>query len=480
MITLALVSSVAFLAAGLLVKWLADHRGGRAMRRDRPEVTPREYASGAAIGVALCFFVSWVGYSLVISSATNYEEFINGWETSAYVSDTKCVRNGSCRWCYDCDPYIESYSCNCSTSSKGTRSCSTCYRTKYHSCPYASFEREFGVNTTIGGFTYATGVMPPNPQANRFRALVAIPDSVIASAGTMPPQAWVDAKRRIEMQQPAPATKKAVYKNYILASDRTLMKTYSSDIATYKSAGLLPPIPSAVNRYTSTRALFVGGSTKDTAAWIKGVEYLNGAFGNELRGTIFLVVFDALKIPNIDRYTLALKAYWQSKEVFDSAALPKNALVLVIGTKDWATVDSSRAFTGMPIGNEGTTVALRSMLQGRPLQVESLIGNAVSLTGVPVKYHTATMEPLVGAILWGKAGDPTTRFRRVSMSGRSGGPGFLYLKGEISPKPWQSALIFVLAMLLSGIFWYIAYHGDLDFITPMLEKLGIEKRGRRA
>jgi hypothetical protein len=225
----------------------------------------------------------------------------------------------------------------------------------------------------------------------------------------------------------------------------------------FAAKGLLPKISFGINGfYLANKVYFVGYRPANAELWQERLRYLNAAFGSELQGDLHLVVVqNEIVSQNSDDYALALRAYWQNTKVFGANALSKNGTVVIVGT-DGATVTWSRAFTGMPVGNEFLEVNLRESLRGLALNPYAVIGDVVSYfqpgsggTQVGAMHGIGAIE----SALWGLQ-DPKTKFHRYSMSGKSGtGAGFLYLKGEIQPKGYQKFWIFFWAFLVSCGLW---------------------------
>lgn len=460
MLVVVLSAIIAAALAGVAVKYILEYK------KSKSRITWREFGIGTAISLLVATLITWAGWSIAKSGKVNFNEYWNGWEVAAVKEYTKCVRDGSCWWTYDCDPYIVMvpYECNCTTSNDGVNRCDTCYRpeTRYHSCPYVDTEYHFYVDTTLGRYKIATNVFPENPQAHRWRKSEIIPPSVMRRADIGEPPFWVAVRGRCESNQPGPVTMRRSYVNYILASERTLMKEHSGDMAEYQRDNLLPSLTRNVrDHYHADKVYFVGWAPNDSLAWQKAMEYLNASFGQK-EGDLHLVIVKNEKIAsNPERYSLALKAHWQNKQLFGIDALSKNAVVILIGTADETTVSWSRAFTGMPLGNEKIIVVMRDGLKGSALKPDVLIGPLISRrNGVSVQYPPDGNYGSIQRILWG-VDDSATKFKRVSMSGDDGQGGFLYLKNEIQPSAGQVWAIFVVSFLLScGVWVWAANHYD--------------------
>jgi len=452
MIMLIAVGSIAIAAlSGLLVKHLVC-KYSRCK-----EITNREFTIGlAVISIVVVPLVIWSGYALSIHSKLTYNEYWNGWETAAQKEEVICTRDGACHYDYDCDPYIVMvpYSCNCTKDG-----CSTCLRpeTRYHSCPYVTKETNYYVDTTLDRYEISLHRFPSNPQAYRWRESVTIPDSVISSAQTGIPPFWQEVKNRLTKKEPGPVTKRYPYENYILASEKTILKQYSTDIAKFQAANILPPPQFSVyDFYRADKVYFVACPINNTREWQNALSYLNADLGTSQQADVHLVLIKSeLASQNPDAYTLSLKAYWQNNKIFKRNAFSKNGICVVIGTDDGKTVAWARAFTGMPLGNEALTVAIRNELKGRPLEPQELIGGKF--------YKERKTQGWIEATVKG-TNDRATRFRRVSMSGQSAGhngAGFLYLKSEIQPTANEQLCIFLIVFVLTGVVWTImAVYGD--------------------
>lgn len=460
------LSILAAAAAGLLIRFLAQWR----WRQDK--LTWFEYAVGLlVITLIVAPLTTKIGWYFAKQDVVTFNEYWNGWEVAAFSARTTCTRDGSCRYYYDCDPYVhvhEDRSCD----SDG-KNCTTTYdnHIHYHQCPYVTVETDYTVRTTLGDFTISAHRFPENPQQYRWRRGVAIPDYVIARAGTGFPPFWVGATARLDAGNPGPVTKRMPYPNYILASERTILKEYSGRVQDYLVAGMLPPVAHQVfDFYCANKVQFFGYSPPDPKSWQKAVAYLNAAFGNELQGDLHLVIVQHEAISrNPDGYLLALKAYWQNQLIFKKDAISKNTFIVVVGTDDGKTVSFARATTGMPLGNEGTTVAIRSQLRGVALTPEALVGmvsGKVTLAKGGVKVTSRYGNGALERILWGLE-DPATKFKRVSMLAKDKddvGSGFLYLSNEIDLRTGQKVGIIVIIFLLSlGVWAVLAASADLTW-----------------
>ncbi|HXV26524.1 MAG TPA: hypothetical protein VD862_00635 [Candidatus Paceibacterota bacterium] len=457
MISVILTAILAAALAGLVIRY-ALLRWSRDLR-----ITWSEYTVGMlAISFVVSPVVAVVGWKVVQGNNLSFNEYWNGWETKAVKQRIECTRDGPCYWEYNCDPYrCNPHDCNCVCVSRDedgrctSESCDTCWDTCYHDCPYVTDEYDYLVDSTIGPFTIASHVFPVNPDSHRWRAGTRVPDEVIARAGVGDPLFWTDAKRRCDADVPGPVTRRSAYDNYVLASEGTILKEYSGDIADYRDAGLLPRLNGSVQEYYhADKVYFVGFRPADAPAWNRAAEFLNAQLGRELQGDLHLVVIrDGKVTANPDRYAYALKAHWQDKAEYGDDTLAKNGIVILIGTADGATVAWSRAFTGMPMGNEKLLVVLRDGLKGLPLHAVDLIGPGASQRVGAVTRHPRNIAPAaLERVLWG-LDDASTKFTRLEMTGPDGQSGYLYLRDEIRLSENQTYGVFAVVLAACLLVW---------------------------
>lgn len=435
-------------ATGLVVKFICGRKS-----REFKITWPEYWMVMAIIAVIAAPGSVYVGWQVAKHSKTTFHEYWNGWELAAQKEDVACYRDGPCRWEYDCDPYLVSYSCNC--DNKGN--CSTCYRTEYHDCPYVTTETHYHVETTLGTYTIDKYRFPDNPQNYRWRKRVSIPNSVIEKAGTGEPLFWTEAKKRIQSGYPGPVTQRHDYKNYIYASDKSILTQYSDAVVRYEKSGLLPIFQKDIhNFYYADKVYFVGFAPRNFMEWYSAASYLNAATGSSLRGDIHLVIVNSSKIVNLDEYALSLRAFWQDKNHHGKDSLSKNAIVIVCAT-DGQKITWARSFTGMPLGNEQMLAALDSQLRGAAFDPAAVIGQTRGiLKGGNVKNELG--GGIIENIIFGIS-EPSTKFRRVSMEAKDAddfGSGFLYLASEIQPTPSQRMWIYIATFLFCGIGWIVA------------------------
>lgn len=450
MVTMIVVGSLIVLGIGLATKLVLDKK------QSEYRITNPEYAIAAAVMLALVIpLTAWIGYKLAFANAVTYEEYWNGYEVEVVWQKIKCERDGAAAHSYNCDPYTVRvpYDCSYYTGSGNNRRrvSKTCYRneTRYHRCPYVTEEWTFKIRTTLGDYTIAANNFPDNPEKYRYVSPKGYTRAAPADVPRGIPEFWKQAKERLDANQPGPVTARREYKNYILASQRTILKKYSQDIERYKQQGLMPKVnPRVKGFYYADRVYFVGVQQPE-AEWQKYGNYFNGALGFDLQGDLHLVIVDANKISDPDNYAGALSAYWQSPE-FDKDALSKNGILVVLGTKDNQTVAWARASTGMPRGNEGLLIEIRDKLPGTKLDPISVLGlprgelvNDKGQTKVRVVHAQAT-DGALEQVIWG----PHT-FKRIRMT------EYEYLAHEIEPTDGQKGWIYFFILLFGCVAWGI-------------------------
>lgn len=422
----------------------------------------------AIVGLLLPLPAYGITTAIAKDDKQTYNEYWNGYEVSTDQSTINCERDGSCDNTYQCDAYqvmeIEYY-----TDSKGKSASRMVPKTKYHSCPYSEQETTYVINTTLGGYIAGDSLMT----GVEYRAGQGIPGGRV----TQPPVLWTAAAERINAGKAGPVTQTHEYKNYILASERSLFKKYSDSIEEYREDGLLPaPASGIVNLYEADKAYFVGDTGLNTAALIQDVAYMNGALGQSLYGDLHMVFVDADEISNPNDYSSALLAYWQSTELKRNT-VAKNAIIVIVGvdkstssntdeTVEPGTLIASwvKASTGMPVGNERMLAQLESELKNQPVD-ETFVGRP---TYNPSTGEVAATDGEVENILFG-----VNKFARVSMTSDDegdNGTGFGYLKDEWTPDAGVMATVYVISSILFTIaFALIIYMGYTVRKDPVKE-----------
>ena len=421
------------------------------------EVTRTEWVVGTLVASFVVIpVVTFAGSAIAKSNATTYHEYWSGLEKAANVQVTTCTKDGPCVHEYNCDPYVvmvtktrqvpytttETYTD--ANGKVGTRTV-TKYRTetytepetRYHDCPYVEKEYTFTVTDTMDKtYTFGSHWFPKSPEDYRWvgsgyerRSLPSVP--------TGEPKQWLEAKARIDAGNPGGTTQRHNYKNYILASSEDIYEKFSSSIEDYSKAGLLPKVQTKVyDEYRSDKLYFVGDKPSDSTAWQVEVQRLNGHLGSERQGDLHVVLVTSDEITDLDNYTQALEAYWQSDKL-ERDTLSKNGVGLVIKLDSTgSTVEEARGFTGMPMGNEALVQTFPS-LEGTEATPEALFAK----TGA------------VGALLF----DEANGFTRVEMA------NYEYLADSIQIGTGARILILLVAVILSMGIWGLMFAIDLRF-----------------
>lgn len=430
-------------------------------------------AAAALIALLPALGVFGITTAIAKDSDQTYNEYWNGFEVSASTQVQQCQRDGSCVNEYQCDPYeVIELETQYYTDSEGKSKSHQVpvKKTKYHDCPYSTEETTYVVDTTLGGFVVASHLMT----GEEFRWGMGIPGGRV----TTPPQLWSDAKARVDSGKPGPVTKVNEYKNYILASDNSILKRYSSVIDDYKAQSLLPAPSSGVyDIYQANKAYFVGSLPEiDAPAYTKDVANLTAALGTELQGDLHVVFVNATEVGDPTDYGNSLLAYWQSEELGRNA-LGKNAIVVVIAVDSYKSpapaatpnpqptdaaatpaptqaavapvstikdgtpvVAWAKAYTGMPLGNEMLIQQIESQMKGKVVD-SNLIGHP-DYVGGSIKHSEGALE----TILFG-----SNAFERISMDDLDEddkGSGFRYLSDEWQPDAGVMTTIFIISSIV--------------------------------
>lgn len=454
------------------------------------------FAVTTIVALLLPLPVSAITLAVSKDQKQTFNEYWNGYETGAVQRDVACYRDGVCVHTYDCDPYVvmeteyyteyhtEYYTDSDGRSQSrqvGVQKSRQVPKTKYHSCPYSTQETSYYVNSTLGSFTIASNLMT----GEQFRWGHPIPGGQI----TEPPLLWSQAKQRIDSGNPGAVSKVNSYKNFILASERTLFKRYSDIIEELKEDNLLPAPASGITSHYVADKLHVVGNLNgvDENALRHDLQQLNGAVGTELRGDLHVVLVEASKIPTSpENYGNALLAHWQDTDAFGKDAIAKNAIIVVMAIEPYKTpkatpvaspepsaspevteeaepvveapkveeptiangtpvVKWAYAATGMPMGNEALLTELSVDLVGVPVDANIFGSPRYDISKSKVIHTDGVLE----SMLWGK-----NKFVRVSMESKDeddNGSGFGYLADQWQPEESTMSFIFVLSGILSGL-----------------------------
>ncbi len=382
--------------------------------------------------------VSYAGYNIAKQNLVQYQQNLNGWETSTTLQVTRCTRDGFCTHTYDCDPYTVT-----TTHTNSDGSTYTTETTEYHDCPYCSEEWRLAVQSTVGEILMAAHNLPTNPQEHRYRKYDWFDFSIPSGL----PLEWQQAKDRIESDKSGPVTVRSTYENFLLASQTTVLKQSTDSIQDYLKAELLPNFKFRLRDFDQLdRVYFVG--SHPSGDWESAINRFNAAFGMKTQGDLNLVIADAAKIVDPDDYGQALLSYWQSRQ-FGRDAFSKNGFLIVLGTADGRSVAWARAYSGMPKGNEAVIDRVRYALVNLPLTPETLLGYPT--TTKTSGYATTLTDSALEKLLLGEDG-----FHRVCMNCKGKGTevGFAYLVTELQPTAMQMALIALMIVVCSVPVWW--------------------------
>jgi hypothetical protein len=403
-------------------------------------ITPLEFLWTTAIIVLLVVpATTMVSWKISKSSQLKYVEHINGWEVEATKQVTTCHRDGSCVHTYSCDPYIVMvtyrYSCGKSTCT-GVRP-----ETRYHSCPYAKEEWSYVVNTTLGEYNVGSHRLPYDYASNPWRTSRVIDHGTARSIGVGDPTFWLSAVARIDSGIPGPVTKLHTYDNYVLASRTTVLKTeVLEDIQQLMADSLLPKIRKPFRDFYVMDNVYVVGNILPPQGFNDAARRLASALGTLRQGDVRIVLVDVNATDNPDKYTNTLRAFWQSADLQGTReALPKNAVVLVLGINEVKRVVWSRAFTGMPTGNERLQVYLTTRVVGAPLTPDSLLG----------RLNPSTDTTTTLAVL------PQTLLTQDGAYVRENMDVYNYLRGDIPPTSTAKVVGIVLSVIFGSLCWIL-------------------------
>lgn len=445
MFSMIITGALVVLALGFAAKYVLDKK------EHRLRITWTEFGIASAILLVLVIpLTAWIGLKVAFQNTVTYNEFWGGYEVEAKWIKIKTSRDGAGRHKFDCDPYqVWVVDSPAYTDQDGNYHPEVGhYETRYHRCPYTTEEWTFVVRTTIGDYYIAENWLPTNPEQYRYRS----PEGESKTAPSRIPRGvpvfWQRVKDRIDQNKPGPVTARRQYENYLLASENTILKKYSADIARYKQEGLFPKVNAAVHDfYFADRVYFVG--VNPPGDWQGFANAFDAALGMELQGDLHLVIVDANRISDAENYSNALFAYWQSPE-FGKDAISKNSIMVILATKDGKTVEWARAQTGMPRGNELLLIEIRDKLKGVALTPEAILGpprgeliEADGKTIVRVVHSQGKLDQ----IIWGP-----NKFERVRMR------DYRYLIHEIEPTAGQKAWIYVFITLFGIAAWSICIY----------------------
>lgn len=412
--------------------------------------------------------VTTVGYKMAVTHQTTFNEFLSGVELQptsvtchCHESEEEGGSTGGCTHYYDVDSYTvqvwvpEVSHMEPNADGKGSHKVVDTPghyepRTKWRQRPYTTTETTWIIPSTVGDYDVGQSWLPENPEAHRLMPTWGQDsnDALDTSLPSGTPAAWTAANNRVLAGKPGPVTKEGTYLNYILPSVNTRLRQYSSDIARYQKAGLLPELGHDVyGYYYVDGAYFEGVNVANKADWQYKLAKLNALLGSNLQGRLYVVVVDANKVSEHETtdYIAAVTAYWQSPK-FAKDAVSKNAIIVALGSKDGTHVDWADASTGMPRGNEAMLYDLSHNLAGAALDPTALFGDLTLATGPGAKggysVSATNNDGAIGKILFGP-----DKFQRVSMS------MYTYLKGDVVLSGGEVTLILIVDFIFSLLAW---------------------------
>lgn len=488
MLGLILTASLWVLGLGMAIKLITD---------DLKLIKNITWVEYVGFGLLFCLVIAplstAIGWNSQKQSRLERLENWHGSELQTVVTKVNCTKDGPCKWEYDCDSYqCNPHDCNCSCTSRNddgscaSESCSTCYDTCYHDCPYCNTEYHYSTITslrvyksdgsyTLQAFANATYRLPENPQANRWVSTFdkfeyeygrAIPERIINKAGVGPPQDWLDTQYRLQIGNPGPVTvNNRIYENPIYASDNHTFTNLAPLRAELEARNLLPsPVVEVFSpygygpAYLVSEVLFVGFTPNEIETYQRQHQRLNAAVGSEVYGDLrTIIIKDDFALANADQYVYALKSYWTDENLWDDYVASKNTIMLVLFTVDETTIADAKMITGMPFGNE-YLIQRVSALIGTTINPYVLFGN---VTGevyiredknppIPAIEYEHEDPGAVEDLIFGIS-DPNTKFFRESMSETLG-----HLWKEAVPTDAQKGAVRNWSIFLGMLCWVAA------------------------
>ena len=487
MLFVTIIAVVIAAIIGLVVKGIFAASLSEDVYGNRRGISKAEYAAVTiAMGLVFAPLTSWAGNALSINSIVTYTQFVNGAETAATDNVTECYAGHSgsshsagrsnCEHTYVAGSYTwQEMHTRQSCDSKGKCTTEIYYTTEfaYIYAPYATREHEYVIESSMGAggdmkFTFPYAYLDADPVPYNYHGRIEpIPGDILRGA----PADWAEADTRLKAGDPRAVTKLSEYKNYILASDDELLKTFGPRLDEYRAANLLPDHTWNINsdpitgpsRSQADKVSFVGVNVNDPVAWQQAVMRFNASLGMKLQGDMHVVIVDAAQVPMSDAvpYTQSLKAYWQS-DAYGKRAIAKNGIILVLGVDvNQGVIDWSEASTGMPFGNELMIQFLRDELPGKMLDPVLIFGSPkiIIKPGItPDKftnedYAITLSKPsgIVESIVFEKA-----PFKRARMSCDDGTcVGYKDLVAKIEPTGSQKTMIVVVTELIALGLWLL-------------------------
>ena len=420
-----------------------------------------------ATGFTGYYAANAVAYQAVVGG---FHQFLNGTVTAADVEETKCEKDGSCVYEYDCDPYqVPHYS----TDEDGE--ITVTYTTEYHDCPYATFEYRYWTTDSIGNTHDFGSYIAAEPVVWEEGDLLDLFDIDVPELfpTTIPdhiprgvPGDWQAARTALDNGRGLPMTVEGEYENFILASDEELLKASSDDVDTLLEAGLLPEHTQNLHSpiygtFNANKVNFVGFTPDNEAEWQESVMQFNAALGSELRGDLHVVVIKDSALPSdvsADDYANALKAYWLNH--LDKYAFGKNGIMVVIGIDDRQdTVKWARASTGMPTGNGVMLSWIETSLLNESYDLPTLMGETYATVVNGEASYTIGEGLIPQAIM------VDVPFERVCMrcdeDGEGEGIGFSDLTINSEVEWWGYLVTILLQVVILALPWGLFFYNNL-------------------
>lgn len=425
----------------------------------------KEFGIGAGIILVVILPIIWVvGSNLSIAQQLRYQEFYNGIETEAleYVRVCNAGRSGSsassgrsnCDHVYDCG----SYSWTETTYNAATETWETTTRWADIYCPYLTHEYEYEIHDSLPDGEYRFPRAYSGPESRAWDPSIGIPNSIPEG----PPREWLEARERLDANDPRGVTRLYDYDNFILAAEEDLLLPYSEDIDRYLEAGLLPEHTQDImseplfgfRASDANKMQFVNVSPREPEAlWQEYLQDFNGALGMTLRGDLRIVAINANDVTSPVNYIEALKAYWIGPD-FERRAIAKNAIIVVLGIDDNEVV-WAEATTGMPFGNDVMleNISGRFNREAPEFSIQEVLGDP-TLT-IQEELILSESPGILEQIIF-----EDFPFSRASMScsddDDGGCVGFSNLVNRLEPSTGTKIAMFIVAMLASGVLWLIA------------------------
>jgi hypothetical protein len=272
---------------------------------------------------------------------------------------------------------------------------------------------------------------------------------------------WQLYKRDIEHRNADPITAVDTYTNYVLASQDTILKAYSSEVDSYLKRGLLPEHTEGFvkgnpfkDQLTVYKMSFVGFKSGNAALWQKRLMHFNAALGMTLQGDLHMVAIDDKLVGSgqSEAYANAIKAYWQGPKM-GKKALAKNGIIVVLGVdRASRTISWARANTGMPVGNGEMISAIESRLPGKPFDPAAVLGNVraapVQDNGKPAIKYSLGYGALTSIMF---RNFPFARACMQCKDKTDNGTSLVYLEADIKVPFWAQFLNVFLSVVGGAI-----------------------------